>query len=160
MTRSARRPGLAAALVAAALTLAACAPEPPRTVGTVNGVPLGSYVLVGIGNGTVPLRNMTLTVAETSVTGHGPCNSFAAANSAELPAVALGPLQTSQAACDKAQLEQRYFDALRQASSMEYYGGVLRVKGPTWLIFERGVPAAEAATSALDTARANVGLQQ
>lgn len=148
-----RRSALAATALAATLTLAACAETPPPTA--VGGIPMGDYVLVGIGNGTVPLRNITLKLAETSITGQGPCNGYGAANIAELPAIQLDGFNTTRATCPEQDLENRFFDALRQANTVEYHGGVLRIKGPTWLIFERGVPLAQATSgvNALEAAR-------
>lgn len=153
---SLRRPTLAAAtLVAAALALSACAKPEPRTTGFVNGIPLGDYVLVGIANGGVPLRNVTLSVVENGVSGRAPCNGYAAQNTVQLPALALEPIRTTDQTCKDQALETRFLNALQQATEMEYFGGVLRIKGPTWLIFEAGVPASGETSSinALDAAR-------
>lgn len=147
-----RRSVAAATALAATLALAACQETPPPTA--VGGIPLGDYVMVGIGNGTVPLRNITLQVNETSISGRGPCNGYGAQNTAELPALALANFTTTYATCKDQALEDRFFNALRQATEMEYYGGVLRVKGPTWLVFERGVPASMVGANVLEAARA------
>lgn len=143
----------AATAVVATLALAACEDSKPRAA--VGGIPLGDYVMVGIGNGTVPLRNVTLQLSEDSIAGRGPCNGYGAKNTADLPALALSGFTSTNATCKDQALEERFFNALRQATEMEYYGGVLRVKGPTWLIFERGVPAslATSGVSALEAAR-------
>lgn len=155
MSRLARF-GTFGALTAAALVLAACEPTPAVSPDDRGFIPGGDYVLVGMDGATVPLRNMTLTIAETSISGRGPCNGYGARNTAELPLVALSPLQQTGVACGKnATLENRYFSVLQAATEMEYFGGVLKVKSPsTWLIFERGVPEAQAQISALDQARA------
>ncbi|MFN4061723.1 MULTISPECIES: META domain-containing protein [Paracoccus] len=146
------RPALALAAIAT-LTLAACETTPAGD--PMGGIPANDYVLVGIGNGTVPLRNITLTTRPEGVSGRGPCNGYAARNTVPLPAVAFEPLQTSGVSgCADEAVEQRFFQALQQATEMEYYGGVLRIKGPTWLIFESGRPA-ESATDALSAARGN-----
>lgn len=129
-----------AAAAAAALALAAlsaCAPTPASQQG---GVPLGPYFLVGIGADAVPERNATLVIAEGSVTGSGPCNSFSASNAGTPPQFALSGFSATRAACKGAALESRYFTALQQASGIEYEGGLLIVKGPTWLQFEAGYP--------------------
>lgn len=157
MTRLAR-PGTLAMLTAAALALGACAPAAPA-VDPVNDrgfIPGGDYVLVGMDGETVPLRNITLTIGERSISGRGPCNGYGAANNAELPLVQLSPLQQTGVDCGKnARIENRFFSVLQSATEMEYFGGVLKVKSPlTWLIFERGVPEAQAQVSALDQARA------
>ncbi|MBU2956984.1 META domain-containing protein [Paracoccus sp. 1_MG-2023] len=142
-----------AALGAAALTLAACSSEPAGD--PMGGLPANDYVLVGIGNGTVPLRNITLTLRPEGVSGRGPCNGYAAKNTVPLPAVAFEPLQTSGVTdCKDIAVEQRYFEALQNANEIEFYGGVLKIKGPTWLIFESGRPA-DQVTDALSAARGN-----
>ncbi|WP_108501896.1 META domain-containing protein [Paracoccus indicus] len=146
------RPAFLAA-AAATLTLAACAQQPAGD--PMGGIPANDYVLVGIANGTVPLRNITITVRPEGVSGRGPCNGYAAKNTAQLPAIAFEPLQTTGVTdCKDAAVEQRFFNALQQANVMEYYGGVLRIKGPTWLIFESGRPA-NLQTDALSAARGN-----
>lgn len=149
--------GTFGALTAAALALAACEPTPPVDPANDRGfIPGGDYALVGMDGATVPLRNMTLTIAEGSISGRGPCNGYGARNNAELPLVALSPLQTTGVACGKnTTIENRFFQVLQSATEMEYYGGVLKVKSPqTWLIFERGVTATQAQVSAVDQARA------
>lgn len=155
MSRLARA-GTIGALTAAALALAAC--EPTTAVDPVNDrgfIPGGDYALVGMDGATVPLRNMTLTVSENAVSGRGPCNGYGAQNNAELPLVQLSPLQITGVPCGKnTTIENRFFQVLQSATEMEYYGGVLKVKSPlTWLIFERGVTAAQTQVNAIDQAR-------
>ena len=145
------RPALALAAIAT-LTLSACSEPAGDPMG---GIPANDYVLVGIGNGTVPLRNITLTLRPEGVSGRGPCNGYALRNTVPLPAVAFEPIQTTGiTGCRDEAVEQRFFNALQQANEMEYFGGVLRIKGPTWLIFESGRPA-DLATDALSAARGN-----
>lgn len=150
------RSGTFAALTAAALVLAACEQTPPVSPDDRGFIPGGDYALVGMDGATVPLRNMTLTVGESTVSGRGPCNGYGARNTAELPLVALSPLQTTKVDCGKnTTIENRFFAVLQSATEMEYYGGVLKVKSPsTWLIFERGVTEAQAQVTAVDSARA------
>ena len=148
-----RRSVVTAAALAATFTLAACADDTPKTA--VAGIPMGDYVMVGMGNGTVPLRNITMRVNETSISGVGPCNGYGAKNAAELPAMQLTNFTSTNVACKDLELENRVFQALQQATEMDFYGGVLRVKGPTWLIFERGLPASMAGGNVVDQARAN-----
>lgn len=150
------RLGLAGAVTAATLALAACEPVPSAV--TVGGgedrgfIPGGSYVLVGMDGQTVPLRNVTLLVEERRLSGQGPCNSYSASNNAELPAVSLSPIVSTKAACKDLKLENRFLSVLQRATEMDFYGGVLRVKSPsTWLIFEHGVRASS--VNALDQAR-------
>lgn len=152
------RPRLAAAAVLAATALAACTPVPPAATSTspdgqdTGFIPGGSYVLVGMDGQTVPLRNVTLLVERDRLSGEGPCNSYSAQNNAELPAVALSPIVSTKMACKDMKIENRFLSVLQQATAMEFYGGVLKVKSPsTWLIFEHGVRASS--VSALDQAR-------
>ncbi|SNT72965.1 META domain-containing protein [Paracoccus seriniphilus] len=142
--------GVAVAATAATLALASCGPAPIET----GGIPQGEYVLVGMDGGTVPLRNVTLSLAGTQITGRGPCNSFSTQNSATLPALQLSPIASTRMYCKDAPLEGRFFSVLQSATSMEYSGGVLKVKSPeTWLILERGHRADEVQVSAVEAAR-------
>ncbi|MDB6182158.1 META domain-containing protein [Paracoccus fistulariae] len=152
------RPFMAVAAAAAVLSLAACEDPAPKT--SAGGIPLGDYVLVGLGGRTVPLRDVTLRVEENRLSGHGPCNRYTVENNGDLPALQLGPISSSTQACAVNQdLETSFFQTLQSATSVEYYGGVLKVKAPqTWLIFERGVPKRDQ-ISALDAARGQQGLQ-
>ncbi|WP_134681628.1 META domain-containing protein [Paracoccus ravus] len=128
-------------LSAAALALTALAACEPTGTGTGANVPTGQYVLVGIGSDTVPLRNVGLTIAaDGSISGKAPCNTYAASQTAEPPGFKIGELTTSGAGCsgNRARLENRYFDALRQADGITYLGGVLKITGPTYLTYEPG----------------------
>lgn len=156
------------AALAASLALAACVP--PATSNTASSttaeggveedrgfIPGGKYVLVGMDGAAVPLRNISLEIKETSISGTGPCNGYGAVNTVELPAVALTQFQTTNATCKDSKIENRYLTVLQAATNMEYYGGVLKVKSPsTWLIFERGVRA-DSTVTALDAARGAAG---
>lgn len=140
-------------LAAAGLALAACTTSEPVDPNDTGFIPGGSYVLVGMDGGAIPLRNMNIRIEEKRVSGSGPCNSYYAENNAELPAVALSPIVSARMPCKDSEIENRFFSTLQSATSMEFYGGVLKVKSPqTWLIFERGVNAASA-PSALEQAR-------
>lgn len=152
------RPFLAVAAAAAVFAVAACEDPAPKT--SAGGIPLGDYVLVGLGGRTVPMRDVTVKVEENRLSGHGPCNGYTVENTAELPALALGPINTSNAPCSANQnLESQFFQTLQSATSAEYYGGVLKIKAPqTWLIFERGVPMRDQ-ISALEAARGQQGMQ-
>ncbi len=151
------RIGLAGALTAATLALAACEPTSSVPSGGDRGfIPGGHYVLVGMDGQTVPLRNVTLLVEEKRISGEGPCNNFSAQNNAKLPAVQLSPIVSTKMTCKDQRLEDRFLSVLQQASEMEFYGGVLKIKSPsTWLIFEHGRRADASGASALDTARAS-----
>lgn len=127
------------AAIAATLGLAACEPTTPATPGST--IPTGPYVLVGIGSDTVPQRNVGMTInPDGSISGQGPCNSYAAAQTAEPPGFTLAPMTTSRVGCSgrAGQLEQRYFQALQAANGINFQGGVLTVQGPTYLTYEPG----------------------
>ena len=152
MSRPARL-GLSLAAVTAVFALAACEPSAPPDPNDRGYIPGGDYVLVGMDGAAVPLRNVTMKVEEKRLSGLGPCNGYSAANTAELPAVALEPIVSNRMACKNSTLENRFFSVLQSASEMEFYGGVLKVKSPsTWLIFERGVRA-DSSVNALDQVR-------
>lgn len=128
-------------LAAAAASLTVLAGCEPTVTGPGTNVPTGPYVLVGIGSDTVPQRNVGLTIeADGSVSGQGPCNSYAAAQTVEPPGFRLGALTTGTASCggERGALERRYFEALAQADGISYLGGVLKISGPTFLTFEPG----------------------
>ncbi|MBK4214542.1 META domain-containing protein [Paracoccus caeni] len=147
--------GLASAAV---LALAACEPTTTSTSTTPEGedrgfIPGGSYVLVGMDGQTVPLRDMTLLVEERRLSGQGPCNAYSANNNVDLPQVQLSQIVTAGVPCKNSRIENRFLSVLQQATAMEFYGGVLKIKSPsTWLIFEHGMRA-DSAVSALDTVR-------
>lgn len=155
------RLGLFGALSVATLALAACEPAPatPTAPGDDRSfIPGGHYVLVGMDGQTVPLRNVTLLVEEKRISGQGPCNGYGAVNNAELPALQLSPIVSTKVACKDLKLENRFLSVLQQASEVDYYGGVLRIKSPsTWLIFEQGRRADEA--SGVDALAAARGTQ-
>ena len=125
--------------IAATLGLAAC--EPTTASGPGGNVPTGPYVLVGIGSDTVPQRNVDMTIAaDGSVSGRAACNSYNAAQTAEPPGFALGPIASTKMGCSgrAGQLERRYLEALQGATGILYEGGVLTVQGPTYLTYEPG----------------------
>ncbi|MFV0300836.1 MAG: META domain-containing protein [Paracoccus sp. (in: a-proteobacteria)] len=129
----------AAIAFAAISALAACEPAPSAN-GLTGNVPLESYYLVGIGQDAVPERNMAVRFTENQILGSGPCNSFTATNAARLPAIQVTNFVPTGAPCREARQEQRFFEAVRGATSADYQGGVLLVKGPTYMQFEPGRP--------------------
>ncbi len=127
------------AAIAATIGLAACEPTSSNTPGS--NIPTGAYVLVGIGSDTVPQRNVGMTIQpDGSVSGQGPCNSYSAAQTAQPPGFALGPLTRTEMGCSgrAGKLERRYFEALSGANGISFEGGVLTVQGPTYLTYEPG----------------------
>ncbi|AUH65596.1 META domain-containing protein [Paracoccus zhejiangensis] len=129
----------AVTLLAALTALAACEPVPSAN-GLTGNVPLESYYLVGIGQDAVPERNMAVRFTGNQILGSGPCNSFTATNAAALPAIQVTNFVPTSAPCGEARQEQRFFEAVRSATSADYQGGVLLVKGPTYMQFEPGRP--------------------
>lgn len=123
----------------ALLGLAACDPV-SSDVAAEGNVPLQSYYLVGLGPDAVPERNMAVRFTDNQIIGSGPCNSFIATNAARLPAIQVTNFAPTAEPCDEAAQEQRFFTAMRQAVSADYSGGVLLVKGPTYMQFEPGRP--------------------
>lgn len=129
-----------AAIALTAITaLAACEPAPSAN-GVTGTVPLESYYLVGIGQDAVPERNMAIRFTGGQIIGSGPCNSFTATNAATLPAIQVTNFVPTAASCGDSAAEQRFFNAVRTATSADYQGGVLLVKGATYMQFEPGRP--------------------
>lgn len=128
----------AAIALTAVTALAACEPTPGSEV--AGNVPLNSYYMVGIGADAVPERNMAVRFTENQILGSGPCNTFTATNAAKLPAIQITNFVATSNPCGETAQEQRFFNAIRGATSADYNGGVLLVKGPTYMQFEPGRP--------------------
>ena len=94
----------------------------------------------GIGQDAVPERNMAIRFTGGQIIGSGPCNSFTATNAATLPAIQVTNFVPTAAPCGDSAAEQRFFNAVRTATSADYQGGVLLVKGATYMQFEPGRP--------------------
>ncbi len=127
------------AALAATLVLAACQPTEPAAPGSV--IPTGPYVLVGIGQDTVPQRNVGIQIDGTTLTGQGPCNSYSAAQTGTPPGFRVEGLTTSGQPCSgtAGALESRYFQRLQEADGIKYLGSVLTITGPVdYLTFEPG----------------------
>lgn len=134
------RPALALAAVAA---LAACQPATtPANAISEGGVPFGPYFLVGLGADPVPERNISLNLSPNAMTGRGPCNTYTATNTQQLPAVQISQMNWTDASCGA--MEQRYFSALTRVTSAEFSGGLLLLKAPDiWLTYEAGTIGGE-----------------
>lgn len=128
----------AAIALTAVTALAACDPGPSQ--GVSGNVPLNSYYMVGIGQDAAPERNMAIRFTPNQIIGSGPCNTFTATNAAKLPAIQLTNFVATTSPCGDAAKEQRFFNAMRGATSADYNGGVLLVKGSTYMQFEPGRP--------------------
>lgn len=65
----------------------------------------------------------TLRIDKDNVlAGAAPCNRWMAMNGPDLPALALGPMQSTRMACDRFAEEQAFFDALLQMTSVALDG--------------------------------------
>ena len=128
----------------AALSITACTPSNPSSATSQGGIPIGDFVLVGIGSDTVPTRNVRLNLAPGLISGDGVCNTYSGKLSTKFPDFRVQELHWTDNECVRNienRLEARYFQALTQAEGIIYEGGVLKVTGPTYLTFEPGRPA-------------------
>lgn len=129
----------------ATLGLTACGePKTPADALSEGGIPMGDYVLVGIGQDAAPGRNILLTLRPGSVSGSGPCNSYRGTLSTKFPQMRIQEMTWTDMGCKlslETRLEQRYFEALTQANTAVWEGGVLKLVGSTYLTFEPGRPA-------------------
>lgn len=135
----------AAIAIAAVTALAACEPVPPQnaTTGSVGGIPLGPFYLVGLGAEAVPQRDATMVLSAGGMSGTGPCNTYTATNAATLPAVKVSVMNWTDLSCPGLEFENRYFHQLTQAQSMRYEGELLIVTTPELeMTFEAGTPVA------------------
>lgn len=129
----------------ATLGLTACGePATPADALSEGGIPMGDYVLVGIGQDAAPSRNILLTLRPGNVSGSGPCNSYRGTLSTKFPAIRIQEMTWTDLGCKlnlETRLEQRYFEALTQVNTAVWEGGVLKLVGSTYLTFEPGRPA-------------------
>ena len=135
------------AAAVAAFGLAACESGTPRDASSEGGIPMGDFVLVGIGADAVPTRNVRLNLVPGGLSGEGPCNSYRGTLSTKFPAFRVQEMTWTDNVCRRNienRLEARYFEALTQADGILYEGGVLKITGPTYLTFEPGRPLTEA----------------
>ena len=136
-----------AVLVATSVALlAACEPMTPaggpaQTTGSIGGIPLGDFYLVSLAAEAVPQRDATLSITSTGISGRGPCNTFSGTLQGELPSFRVAQMNWTDLACPGAEFENRYFNALTQATDVVYEGGVLQIRGATYMQLEPGVPA-------------------
>lgn len=130
----------------ATLGLTACGePKTPADAHSEGGIPMGDFVLVGIGSDAVPTRNVLLTLRPGQISGSGPCNTYRGTLSTRFPNLRVAEMTWTDLGCNRrleTALEQRYFEALTQANSVVWEGGVLKVIGSTYMTFEPGRPAA------------------
>lgn len=134
------------AAAVAAFGLAACESGTPRDASSEGGIPMGDFVLVGIGADAVPTRNVRLNLVPGGLSGEGPCNSYRGTLSTKFPAFRVQEMTWTDMSCRlniETRLEERYFHALTQANQAVYEGGVLKLMGPTYLTFEPGRPATQ-----------------
>ncbi|MCQ0971305.1 META domain-containing protein [Paracoccus sp. TK19116] len=134
-----------AALALSSLALvAACQPMTPagpaQTTGSVNGIPLGPYYLVSLGAEAVPQRDATLVLTSAGFSGRGPCNTFSGNVQGEYPSFRVAEMTWTDLACPGSDFESRYFQALTQATDVVWEGGVLQIRGATYMQLEPGIP--------------------
>lgn len=124
---------------AALATLAACEDAAAPSVGTPyeGGIPFGTYTVVGFGKEAVPTRDGRITLRSGTLSGNGPCNGFTAVNAATLPAIRITSMNWTDEVCRHKGFEDRFFQALTQAQSAQWQGGVLKIIGPTYITLER-----------------------
>lgn len=132
----------AAAAVAALAALASCGPEVPAPgtegMGFEGGIPFGTYTVVGFGKEAVPTRDATIRLTKNAFSGNGPCNTYTGTNAAALPAFAVSNMTWTDNPCGHKGFEGRFFNAITQATEIEWAGGVLKVKSPLgWVTAER-----------------------
>lgn len=129
-----------AAATAALSALAACEPAPVQTAagtGVEGGIPFGTYTVVGFGKEAVPTRDGYVRLTSGTISGAGPCNTFTAVNTATLPAIHISNMTWTDNPCGHKGFEGRFFEALTQAQSAQWEGGVMKIIGPTYITMER-----------------------
>jgi heat shock protein HslJ len=133
------------ALALAPLLLAACEPVGGGGVTSGGAVPLGDYQLLRMGGQDVEAAHVTLLLEDGRISGGGFCNRYTGAQSAELPALAIGPLGSTMMACigDRMAQDGIYLQALEAANAAGFAGGRLTISGAgPDLVYEPHVPDA------------------
>lgn len=74
-------------------------------------------------------RQVTLKIEGTRLGGRAPCNSYGADLTEREGRVTIGPILSSKMACDRLDLEQAYFAALTQVTSVRRDGANLTLAG-------------------------------
>jgi heat shock protein HslJ len=85
----------------------------------------------------------TISFPETGqVRGQGPCNTYAAQQSAPYPWFSIGPLRATRRACDDLVQETRFFRALESMTVIEVSGTVviLRNDAGRKMVFQSDAP--------------------
>ena len=124
-----RAPGKIAALALVPLLLAAC--QPAATGGAGGAVPLGDYQLLSMGGRDVEAAHVTLLLEAGRISGGGFCNRYFGAQSAELPALDIGPLGATMMACigDRMAQDATYVPARVGANAASFADGRLTLSG-------------------------------
>lgn len=123
-----RGPAGLAALMLMPILLAACQSDAAPSGAAV---PFGEYVLIDMGGQDVESSHVTLVLEAGLIRGSGFCNSYHGAQSATLPALAIGPIASTRMACpgDRMAQDQTYMQALGAATSASLVGNRLTVSG-------------------------------
>lgn len=124
--------GRIVALALTPLLLAAC--EPAGTggsEGTGAAAPLGDYQLLSMGGQDVEAAHVTLLLEAGRISGGGFCNRYNAAQSANLPALSIGPVASTRMACigDRMAQDGAYLQALEGATAASFVNGQLTITG-------------------------------
>ena len=134
----------ALALTSVAL-VAACEPMTPagpaQTTGSVGGIPLGPFYLVSLAAEAVPQRDVTFVLTSNGFSGRGPCNTYQGTTQGELPSFRVANMTWTDLSCPGIEFENRFFQALTGATDIVWEGGVLQIRGATYMQLEPGVPA-------------------
>ena len=78
-----------------------------------------SYQLIEIAGVPAAYTATIMFPQEGSVTGKGPCNSYAAEQTAPYPWFEVGFIRATRAACPDLKFEQEYFDMLTKVTTIE-----------------------------------------
>jgi heat shock protein HslJ len=80
------------------------------------------WQLLAIDGVVVPAGPTLRIEADGTTGGKAPCNAWSARSSADLPALALGPIRATRMACDRLAEEQAFFDALARMTAVDPQG--------------------------------------
>lgn len=85
----------------------------------------------------------TISFPETGlVRGQGPCNTYAAEQSAPYPWFSIGPIRATRRACAALEQETQFFRALESMTLIEAFGTalILRDEDGREMVFQSGEP--------------------
>ncbi len=109
------------------LSMSACGDSEPEVVGSwqlVSGTEGGNQLQLEAGN---PL---TIAFDSELVTGHGGCNSFNGGYTLDGTSLTIGPIASTQMACESLDLETAYLTGLGDVDTASSDGDQLTLTGP------------------------------